>query len=255
MGRISQIERSDSDWMLIDDVSNSIYRECPFENYSLLPFYRHEIRSKKFLFEFQIEKMKTGYHIGGFRALPRSDEYSGLQWEPKIAAFEKALPLLKLFLTYHYQTENEGAEPVFKNSVKIQTFGEAQMDSVSLFLSGGAHFELSIILEFFDAFGVDNISAVKGEAKKLLTADIELPIETETLWYDFDLWMDSDQIKDFEKEISDLKKNWLTESAPEIQIFADVYGKYLFEKETLPDSEIYTALQIERLKPYFRQLS
>ncbi|MEP3889640.1 MAG: hypothetical protein ABJN69_04185 [Hellea sp.] len=253
MKPVSIRESSDSDWLLFDNVSKTKYRECPFENYSELPYYRHEIKSNRMLFEFKIETTKTGYSIASFSARPLGEQYKHLKWEPKSKAFEEILPALKRFLTFRFQVEHDGSKPLFKNLVKIQMFAEEQIESIKLYLSGAAHIELLLATQFCEAFGVSNIADVKREAKKLTLANIELPIETETLWYEFDDWIEENQIETFKVELKNLKQSWLTHDAPVDLFFAQLYDRYLSGKAPLPEQDAYVTTHIETLRPYLKK--
>jgi len=264
MAQIIRIQIDPKNWYLEDPETGSKYRELPFENYSQLPYYDYQIETVDRVNIFSIDAMVAGtFRIGNFIARPlgngppnqgrRIRARGWFRYEERLAAFDKALPLLERFLTHLYGPASGGQPINILKELTLQTFAEHQEESVRLGLTGGAHFQLSIAKMLFHGFGVDSIVAVKEEARRRMAKDIALPPETKTnLWFDFDDWMAEINEQYFKDELADLKQAWLTPDAPIDEFYSQVYEPYLSGREELPEQEDFEETHIGVFRRYFK---
>jgi len=254
MPRIKRLKSNETHWSLIDEVSGAKYDKCQIVNYSELPFYKHEIETETLLFVFSIDNSdgKT-YKIGSFNARPLDEDWGWLKWEHKRAAFQEALPLLKLFLNFLFETESNSAEITIENNVEIKTFKEEQLEAIELYLTGHVHFEILTAGMLFKLFDVDSIPAVKKEALRRIEANIALPKETESIhlgFFDMDEWIEESQQQSFRENLEDLREHWLTPNAPIDKIYNEIIEQYLSGGQKLPDQNTYAKKHMTDILPY-----
>lgn len=270
MAQIKRMEIDAHNWYLVDPISKARYRERPFENYSELPYYKYEIQTETLFCVFSLNRKKdNNYDIGAFSARPLNEDdafddskfykwrsgepYGWLKWEPKIAAFEETRPLLKKFLTHLNEEGSGGAMLHLADECDLQTFTEDQLDHIKLHLGGDAHFSLLVIHIICSAFGVDNIAAVKTEAKRREAAGIALPEATDGgLWFDFDDWMEESQEESYRKNLEDLKRNWLMPDTPIDALYEDLFEHYLPGGGVLPEQDDYVDKHLSAFQPFLR---
>ena len=231
MTLIKRIQVNNDNWHLVDEISGATYRELPFENYSMLPYYKHAIKHGDMVFIFSLDRRDApNYKIGDFSAR-REKEDEEDEWfrrQDLKVAFDKTLPLLTKFLIHMRQMQSDSSKPTFENQVpkeRFWTYQEEQLDRITNHLSSALNVILILLnydkftdeqkdsILFFDPYDEEENFSVAGEIKRL--------------------------------------GELLTPDAPLKKFQQELYEQYISGQSNLPEEEEYVNKYLNMLRPYF----